>query len=63
MAEENLALEGICLGYIRLDRPGDDLVECIECGQDCQSVYLAVMVTGDGLLLYGPLCEACADSD
>jgi len=56
----------ICLGWIKIDRPGDipnseDV--CPECGFDLADnppLFVAMMADGS---VYGPVCNTCATSE
>jgi hypothetical protein len=58
----------LCLGWLRLDRPGDlppGEVVCLDCGGTCDAgVWLAVL-SGEGAdcSLQGPYCDLCATSE
>lgn len=58
----------LCLGYLKLDRPGDldpGEVACLECDGACEAgIWLAAMQTPAGVhYLTGPYCDLCAASE
>ncbi len=58
----------LCLGYLKLDRPGDldpGEVACLECDGTCEAgIWLAAMQTPAGVhYLTGPYCDLCAASE
>jgi hypothetical protein len=57
----------IVLGWFKPQRPGeidltdsDDPVECHECAQPLDEVWIGILSNG---AIYGPVCSSCARSD
>jgi len=67
--ETDLAGPAVCLGWLKLDRPGDldaQALNCLDCAQPIGAglPWLAVMAQDSGdLYLAGPWCDRCANSE
>ena len=67
--ETDVAGKAVCLGWLKLDRPGDldaQALNCLDCAQPIGAglPWLAVMAQDSGdLYLAGPWCDRCANSE